>query len=113
MNGPADNYVSACASCHSTSQKNTHVPMIPAGSDDQKMNWFRNIKAGEPFTEGDVSADYSLQLMIGFSNYKAWARDQPKPLLSKLWYSSKYAVPFSKTREESDAIDEKRENLRR
>jgi hypothetical protein len=77
------------------------------------MDWFRNIKAGEPFTAGDISGDYSLQLMMGFANYQAWARNQPKPLLSSLWYSAKYAVPISKTRKESEAIDEKRGNLRR
>jgi hypothetical protein len=48
------------------------VKMIPDkdDSDEKTMRWFRNIPAGEPFTPGKVSGDYSLQLMIGYSNYE-------------------------------------------
>jgi len=58
-----DNFVSACASCHSISEKNTKAPMFPPddATEEEKMKWFRNIPAGEPFTPGDISGDYSLQ----------------------------------------------------
>ena len=76
-------------------------------SDEEKMKWFRNIPAGEPFTPGKVSGDYSLQLMIGYSNYEHWRNSQ-----KGIWYKTKLAVPFSQTRKEADAIESKRAPLR-
>ncbi|KAF2757845.1 hypothetical protein EJ05DRAFT_368530 [Pseudovirgaria hyperparasitica] len=51
MNGPADNFISACASCHSTSQTGPRAPMVqsPSWTDAQKMHLFRNIRGTEPF----------------------------------------------------------------
>lgn len=38
---------------------------------------FENVKAGEPFSvRGALSADYSLQFMIGMSAYQAWRQTQ-------------------------------------
>ena len=110
----ADNYVSACASCHSTSQtqwkagdKTRQTPgMIPTGSDREKMHWFRNLSAGTPFTKGYVSGDYSLQLQIGYYNFQAWA--QPK---TKTAYSlQKYVIPAVKN--EAEVIAASRAPLR-
>ncbi|KAH8681759.1 hypothetical protein BX600DRAFT_544267 [Xylariales sp. PMI_506] len=108
-NGPADNFISACSSCHSTSQKNSHVAMTfeQGDTDAQKMHWFRNVPAGEAFTPGDVSGDYSLQLMTGYSNYRAWRNSQ-----QGLLYRAKLMVPFSKTRKEAAIIEAKRAPLR-
>ena len=70
LNGPVDNPISACLSCHGTAQ---HLPaaMVPAASatDAQKMRWFRNVPAGQPFDSGQVSLDYSLQLAVGLRNF--------------------------------------------
>ncbi|KUJ20860.1 uncharacterized protein LY89DRAFT_640748 [Mollisia scopiformis] len=109
LNGPVDNYISACASCHAVSEKNTHPSMVPpAGANDkQKMKWFRNIPAGAPFTPGDVSGDYWLQLMMGYSNYAIWNNAQ-----KGMWYRTKLAIPFSKTRKEAGSLEAKRAPLR-
>ncbi|KAI9036921.1 fungal specific transcription factor domain-containing protein [Aspergillus affinis] len=80
-NGPADNFISACASCHSTSQLggNDQDIMTPPvrklgdgtrtpKDDKETMKWFDNIPFGQPFTPGTPPGDYFLQLMIGFHN---------------------------------------------
>ena len=36
------------------------------------MKWFRNIKAGQPFSDKAISLDYSLQLAVGIQNYYEW-----------------------------------------
>ncbi|KAJ8091840.1 hypothetical protein PM082_021076 [Marasmius tenuissimus] len=97
MNGPADNFVSACASCHSVAQRTTthrkptsliqkpapkKIKILGPGDtftfkweqQDEKetMRWFRNIPAGEPFDEDAISSDYSLQVMIGYANFTEW-----------------------------------------
>jgi hypothetical protein len=65
LNGPVDNPVSSCLSCHSTAQvpQGGMVPPFSAG-DAARLNWFRNIKAGDPFDPGRQSTDYSLQLSV-------------------------------------------------
>ncbi len=63
LNGPVDNPDSSCMSCHSTAQVRANlagsdsfmpykgVAFIPADtcSEQDKMNWFRNIDGSEPF----------------------------------------------------------------
>ena len=70
LNGPVDNPRSSCLSCHATAQ---HEPaqMLPraSASDAVKMRWFRNLAAGQPFDEGQMSLDYSLQLKEGIENF--------------------------------------------
>jgi len=87
--GPADNFISSCASCHSVAQKKKDKDSLPTSlvaptplqnckgewipeNDSTTMRWFRNIKAGKPFDQDAISGDYSLQLMIGFENYVKW-----------------------------------------
>src|ERR1051326_5830618 len=79
LNGPVDNPISSCLSCHSTAQSPAAAPVIPPSSVTQGsaewMKWFRNVKAGEPFTQGDASIrslDYSLQLGSGIQNFLEW-----------------------------------------
>jgi hypothetical protein len=71
LNGPVDNPVSACLSCHSTAQhRPARSPFPPTGaSDTEKMRWFRNIRSGQPFDQGQISLDYSLQLAQGIENF--------------------------------------------
>ncbi len=67
LNGPVDNPKSSCLSCHSTSQiPKTVIPIAQAG---QEPAYFRNIKAGEPFSPMNISLDYSLQLQVGLGNF--------------------------------------------
>jgi hypothetical protein len=74
LNGPVDNKVSSCLSCHSVAQWPISAPMTPQGAEGsaQWMTWFRNIPAGQPFSAGSDSLDYSLQLAFGIQNLGAW-----------------------------------------
>ncbi|TFK44187.1 hypothetical protein BDQ12DRAFT_593696 [Crucibulum laeve] len=89
LNGPADNFISACASCHSTAQWPANFNMVPPApiqkngkfvpkDDTQTMKWFTNIPCGTAISEGSVSGDYSLQLLIGYQNFQVWkSKQQP------------------------------------
>lgn len=73
-NGPVDNPVSSCISCHGTAQIPATSPMIPpAGTmDADKLRWFRNMKEGDAFDVGSVSLDFSLQLGVGIQNLQEY-----------------------------------------
>ncbi len=75
-NGPVDNPVSSCLSCHSTAQIPAASGMIPPGSlsETQKLRWFRNLGAGEPFDAGSQSLDFSLQLGVGIQNLQEFSQ---------------------------------------
>jgi hypothetical protein len=69
LDGPVDNPASSCLSCHSTAQWPNAVMVPPRGTPpDKALNWFRNIRAGDPFDQGGQSLDYSLQLAVGINN---------------------------------------------
>lgn len=83
LNGPLDNPLSSCMSCHSTAQypavssimpqfNNPPVPVPDNGSTASAawMRWFRNVPAGEAFDPGQaIATDFSLQLAASISNY--------------------------------------------
>jgi hypothetical protein len=85
LNGPVDNPVSACMSCHATGEINAQnrsdtgsgmiapipMPTPPATPPPHDIAyWFRNIGPSEPFDKpGYVSTGYSLQVMDGIRNY--------------------------------------------
>ncbi|MBY0499285.1 MAG: hypothetical protein K2Q14_01470 [Gammaproteobacteria bacterium] len=73
-NGPVDNPLSSCMSCHSTAQIPASSPIIaPANlSDEEKLRWFRNTKVGEAFDSGSKTLDFSLQLGVGIQNLKSF-----------------------------------------
>jgi hypothetical protein len=77
LNGPVDNPKSSCLSCHSTAQWPVAAPMVPPANTPEGsaawMQWFSNIPAGQPFSNGAASLDYSLQLASGFQNLAAWS----------------------------------------
>ena len=75
---------------------------------EKKMTWFRNIRAGEPFTPGDISGDYSLQLQMGYCNFLAWRRTYHPTARERLMTK----VPFSQARAEGQTIEAKRQPLR-
>ncbi|KAF4980840.1 hypothetical protein FZEAL_3238 [Fusarium zealandicum] len=115
MNGPADNFISACASCHSTASRDpiylgkdktplSIVPPLktvdgvtapePPKTDADVMIYFRNVPPGVPFDEGldpddlsrydpsdpklkskTKSADYSLQLQVGWASFNLWQQN--------------------------------------
>jgi hypothetical protein len=76
LNGPVDNPASSCLSCHARAQVSSDLGSVVDGSDFPPANptllelkkYFRNIKAGAPFTAGAQALDYSLQLRQGILN---------------------------------------------
>lgn len=69
LNGPADNPNSSCMSCHMTSQWRPRSGMTSSANSPARMRWFRNLKDGEPFDDGQVSLDFSLQLQQGLVQF--------------------------------------------
>jgi hypothetical protein len=67
LNGPVDNAVSSCMSCHSTAELPQGTMVPPKGADPAP--WFRNIESGVPFDAGHKPLDYSLQLEVGLVNF--------------------------------------------
>lgn len=83
LNGPADNYLSSCMSCHQTAQSPTKSPSsplfqaaekVPAVGSKEWMRWFQNVKCGERFDpeKPTASMDFSLQLAISLQNFYHW-----------------------------------------
>lgn len=84
LNGPVDNRISSCLSCHSTAQAPTRASItVGTGcSATQQMQWFRNLPGSvafgrgatsggtcdiSPITPEPVPLDYSLQLSLTVS----------------------------------------------
>lgn len=93
LNGPVDNPISSCMSCHSTGEINPKNPVDP-GSGILPPNpmptppatppphdiayWFRNIGPSQPFdVPGFASTGYSLQVMDGIRNYYEYLGPTP------------------------------------
>lgn len=85
LDGPVDNPVSACMSCHLTAESPQLSPMNPTFQAPEKvppvgskewMRWFQNLMAGTPFDAAALSTDYSLQLAGGIANFYEWKCDQ-------------------------------------
>lgn len=83
LDGPVDNPMAACMSCHMVAEYPSLSPLNPTfqknvpkiGSKDW-MRWFKNLPAGVPFDHGALSADYSLQLAISVQNFFDWKCNQ-------------------------------------
>jgi hypothetical protein len=74
LNGPVDNPMSSCLSCHATAQHEARSGMVPPfnATDMTRLRWFRNVGPATPFDEGEVSLGYSLQLAMGIQNFEEW-----------------------------------------
>jgi hypothetical protein len=88
LNGPVDNPMSSCMSCHMTAEYPVLNPMsplfqdpaqVPAPGSAEWMRWFQNMKCGVPFDQGAQSTDFSLQLVDSIQNFRAW-QDEEKSL---------------------------------
>lgn len=82
LNGPVDNPISSCLSCHSTSQNPEFRPLIPdVSKESDLLKFFRNIKSNETFDDLPTShsLDYSLQLSGGVAAAMA---NRPQELTS-------------------------------
>ncbi|HKV42934.1 MAG TPA: hypothetical protein VJX67_27310 [Blastocatellia bacterium] len=74
LNGPVDNPQSSCFACHATAGW-PNSPLSPPNR-SRRMEWFRNVKGGEPFQPGQSSFDYSLQLAYGVRQFERAAAKQ-------------------------------------
>ena len=81
-NGPIDNIVSSCLSCHGSAQYprsakygnfwNPRTPSHKVMTDDQRrLIWFRNIRPGQLFddTQASTPLDYSLQIQTALERF--------------------------------------------
>ena len=93
MNGPLDNPISSCMSCHQTAQMPNSANLTAGNNDkwDTAKCWFRDLSSSEPFGDpptatscgknaGKQSLDFSLQLQVGWRN---WAMEH-KPMTPAL-----------------------------
>ena len=119
LNGPLDNAMSSCYSCHATAEYPQGSPLnplfdtelsekYPPGSDGW-MRWFENLKCGEPFdkpSDGVVyySTDFSLQMsqtLQFFDDFQAWKNtkggiyrsDYEHPVTKRKIYNVSERVP--------------------
>ena len=86
LNGPVDNPMSSCYSCHSTAEYPQITPMSPLFVDSLRtkyppgspgwMQWFQNLKCGVPFNKDAKSMDFSLQLSASIQFFKDWKATQ-------------------------------------
>ncbi|KGI77937.1 hypothetical protein [Oleiagrimonas soli] len=85
VDGPVDNPLSSCMSCHMTAEYPQLSPMNPTFQEKSKippvgskewMRWFQNEEAGVPFDKGAQSTDYSLQLAGAMANFYDWKCNQ-------------------------------------
>jgi hypothetical protein len=95
LNGPVDNPMSSCMSCHMTAeypQRSEISPLFeknpPEPGSKQWMRWFANTACSERFDEHSLATDFSLQLAISLQNYYAW-RNQDWKLRAKDYMASK------------------------
>ncbi len=88
LNGPVDNPMSSCYSCHSTAEYPEESPLnplfFPTQAERDKyppgspawMRWFANLKCGTPFDAGSKSMDFSLQLASSIQYFTEWKLQQ-------------------------------------
>jgi hypothetical protein len=110
LNGPVDNPMSSCMSCHATAQVRETSPLSPLfqanppepGS-DAWMRWFQNLKCGARFDKAVPSTDFSLQLAISIKNFLQW-RGEARGIsatnykyLSERAHAPKVKDPYSDT----------------
>lgn len=124
LNGPVDNPMSSCFSCHSTAEYPQYTPMSPLFNSDTLaanpigspgwMRWFRNLPCGTPFNSEAKSMDFSLQLAISLQNFYDWKAKQAGLYDSEYTKSASQAMMKSERRgapeeAEMDEMPEKSE----
>jgi hypothetical protein len=81
LNGPMDNSMSSCYSCHSAAEYPQLSPISPlfdpktsqyVPGSPQWMRWFKNYDCNSRFDEGAVPTDFSLQMAEALQNFDDW-----------------------------------------
>ena len=98
-NGPVDSPTSSCLSCHGTAQTprmNVGMTAPPNLPESDKLRWFRNLTAGESFSQGASTLDFSLQLGVGLENWQnAKVLIPVQPSVNPKEFSKMRKVPIS------------------
>ena len=83
MNGPVDNPMSSCFSCHATAEYPQLSPISPlfqanppAPGSPEWMRWFQNLHCAAAFDTAAQSMDFSLQLAASLQNFEDWKTTQ-------------------------------------
>ena len=86
LNGPVDNPMSSCYSCHATAEYPQLAVMTPLFNKDTLRNnpigspgwmrWFGNLPCGKPFDNDARSMDFSYQLALSIQNFDQWKSDE-------------------------------------
>ncbi len=82
LNGPVDNPMSSCMSCHLTASSPQRIQMSPLFEEDTPppgsdkwMHWFQNLRCGETFDKESLATDFSLQMAISLQNFRTWQHE--------------------------------------
>jgi hypothetical protein len=85
LNGPVDNPMSSCMSCHMTAEtpqlsqiSPLFQPTPPPPGSDEWMKWFQNVKCGEKFDKRATPTDFSLQMAMALQNFRTWRNEGSK-----------------------------------
>ncbi len=86
LNGPVDNPMSSCYSCHATAEYPQLSPISPlffppphptvTPGSKEWMRWFQNYQCGTPFDKEAISTDFSLQMAAALANFYEWRDTQ-------------------------------------
>jgi hypothetical protein len=126
LNGPVDNPMSSCMSCHmaaETPQRSQISPLFeakpPEPGSDAWMRWFKNPRCGDRFDEKTMPTDFSLQMAIGLQNFRSW-RNEGSKLISSRYRSTNVPARLiepkprrANMREMHDESDEREVEIRR
>lgn len=104
LNGPVDNPMSSCYSCHSTAEYPQGSPMSPLFDADTLaanpvsspgwMRWFSNLKCGTPFDGPPYqSTDFCLQMAESIQNFDTWQGEQGGLFYTAYQTKPKVTVP--------------------
>ena len=93
VNGPVDNPISSCHSCHGVAQFPVKAAMAPfsrrCDTDEKKLHWFRNNPSGEAFGGVDrntclpeegvavVDLDFSMQIKVALQSILQFRNNNP------------------------------------
>ena len=113
LNGPVDNPMSSCYSCHATAEYPQASPISPLFDRDTLavnppgspgwMRWFSNLDCGTPFDPGKaVSTDFCLQMAEAIQNFDTWRLDQDGLFANK--YKDSSATSKSVLRASQDKL---------
>jgi hypothetical protein len=85
LNGPVDNPMSSCISCHMTAetpQRSEISPLFttspPAPGSKEWMRWFQTPRCGTTFDKRSRTTDSSLQMALAIQNFRSWRNEGSK-----------------------------------